>query len=92
MCGSFPLVLSTCGGMAKNTTIAYKRLASLLAAKRDQPYNVVLAWLCTQLSSSLLRSAITCLRGARSSSGHAIRDNLLPIDLALCEGHIPLSQ
>ncbi len=86
--GSFtPLVFSTSGGMAKSTTIAYKRLASMLADKRDQPYSTVMAWLRCHLSLSLLRSAITCLRGARSSTRHAAHDT---IDLAVSEGRIPL--
>ena len=60
--GTFtPLVFSTSGGMAKSASVAYKRLASLLARKRDQPYSLVIAWLRCHLSFSLLRSAITCL-------------------------------
>ena len=44
--GSFtPLVLSTSGGMGLLATTAYKRLASLIASKRNQPYNKVMAWL-----------------------------------------------
>ena len=44
--GSFtPPIFSHSGGMAKSTAVAYKRLTSLLANKRDQPYNVVMAWL-----------------------------------------------
>ena len=89
--GSFtPLVFSTSGGMSKTTTTAYKRLASLLADKHDQPYSTVMAWLRINLSFSLLRSAITCLRGARSSAGHAARE-ALPIDLAIHEGRVPLN-
>ena len=85
--GSFtPLVLSTSGGMAKSTTVAYKRLASLLASKRDRPYSTVIAWLRCHLSFSLLRSSVSCLRGARSSVGHASHD---VIDLAVSEGRIP---
>ena len=86
--GSFtPLIFSTSGGMAKSTTVAYKRLASLLASKRDQPYSTVIAWLRCHLSFSLIRSAVTCLRGARSSVGHATHDI---IDLAVSEGRIPI--
>ena len=89
--GSFtPLVFSTSGGMSKTTTTAYKRLASLLADKHDQPYSTVMAWLRINLSFSLLRSAITCLHGARSSAGHAARE-ALPIDLAIHEGRVPLN-
>ena len=74
--------------MAKSASVAYKRLASLLARKRDQPYSLVIAWLHCHLSFSLLRSAITCLRGARSSSGHAAHNG--PVDLAVSEGQVPL--
>ena len=41
--GSFtPLVFSTSGGMGRTATVAYKRLAILIAAKREQPYYVVM--------------------------------------------------
>ena len=42
--------------MAKSTSVAYKRLASLLAEKQDQPYNLVLAWQRCRHSFALLRS------------------------------------
>ena len=87
--GSFtPLVFSTSGGMSKSTTVAYKRLASLLANKKDQPYSTVVAWLRCHLSFSLLRSAITCLRGARSKPGRPMNFN--NIDLAVSEGNVSL--
>jgi len=58
--GSFtPLVLSTFGGMGGAATTVYKRLASLLSAKRDQSYGLVMSWLRCSISFSLLRSAIT---------------------------------
>ncbi len=53
-----PLILSATGGMAKQSTIFYKRLASLVAEKWDQPYSSTLYWLRVRLSFSLLRSAI----------------------------------
>ena len=38
--GSFtPLVFSTSGGMGAFATTAYKRLASLISCKKNQPYN-----------------------------------------------------
>ena len=44
--GSFtPLVFSTSGGMGSGATVAYKRLASLLSIKREQPYSTVMSWL-----------------------------------------------
>ena len=85
--GSFtPLVFSTSGGMAKSATVAYKRLASMLSIKRDQPYCTVMSWLRCRLAFSLLRSAVTCLRGARSSTGHVARCDVP--DLAVSEGHV----
>ena len=64
------LVFSTFGGMSTISNIFFKRLASLLADKKDMSYSVVMSWLRCRVSFSLLRSAIDCLRGARSSKGH----------------------
>ncbi len=65
------LIFSASGGMTKEATTFYKRLASCLAEKRDQPYSCTMNWLRC-LSFYLLRSAIQCIRGARSSKGWAI--------------------
>ena len=85
-----PLVFSTSGGMVKSTSVAYKQLASLLARKWDQPYSLVIAWLRCHVTFSLLRSAITCLRGARSSSGPATHNG--PVDLVVSEGQVPFEK
>ena len=37
-----PLILSATGGLAREATTFYKRLASLLAAKWEEPYSTVL--------------------------------------------------
>ena len=55
--------------MGVATNVVYKRLACLLSLKRGVAYSSVMVWLCCRLSFSLLRSAIACLRGARSHSG-----------------------
>ena len=87
--GSFtPLMFSTSGGMGDLAATAYKRLASLLSSKHEQPYSTVMTWLRCHLSFSLLRSAVRCLRGARSSIGHAAR-GAPAVDLAVYEGHVP---
>ena len=62
-----PLVFSTSGGLGPAARTFYKRLASLIAEKHDQLYSLTLFWLCAKSSFSLLRSAIMCLRGSRSS-------------------------
>ena len=63
-----PLVFSATGGMAKQCSTFYKRLASLLANKWDHSYSSTLCWLRCRISFSLLRSTIQCVRGARSST------------------------
>ena len=40
-----PLILSVTGGMANQATVFYKRLASCLAMKWDQPYSSTMSWL-----------------------------------------------
>ena len=67
--GTFtPLVPTTGGGMAREATFFYKRLASLLAEKRSEEYSVMMGWLQCTLSFSLLRSAIMCVRGTRKTN------------------------
>ena len=80
-----PLVLSATGGMANEATVFYKRLASCLATKWDQPYSSTMSWLRCRLTFSLLRSAIQCIRGARSSCGHAAKSQTPPLDLVMTE-------
>ena len=72
--------------MSGLTEITYKRLASLLAIKKDQYYNTVIShyWLCF----SLLRSAIMCLRGSRSTAGHPQKE--IDFNLAVTEGRLVL--
>ena len=53
-----PLLLTTTGGMAKETTIFFKRLADQLADKRKESYSTIMGWLCCRVSFALLRSAI----------------------------------
>ena len=57
--GSFtPLVMSLSGGCGNAGSVCYKRLASMLAEKWDQPYSSTLAWMRCKLSFALLLSAI----------------------------------
>ena len=62
------------------------RLASLISEKSSQTYSMTLYWLRCKLSFSLLRSAITCLRGSRSSY-HRFKFSDSAIDLACAESH-----
>ena len=81
-----PLVFSTFGGMGMAATTVFKRLASLIADQRNQPYSAMMAWIRCSISFSLLRSAVTCLRGARSHRGSPLTIGAL--DLAVSEGQV----
>ena len=82
-----PLVLSTNGGMGKEATIFYKRLADMIAQKRQLSYPMVMGWLRCRLSFASIRSSIMCIRGSRSSLHRPVyMDNIL---LASHEGHVP---
>ncbi|XP_064392578.1 uncharacterized protein LOC135340186 [Halichondria panicea] len=83
-----PLVMSSTGGLGPASTSTYKRLATLLAAKWDQPYTFTMNWLRCRLSFSLLRSSIQAIRGARSTAGKASKATSLPIDLVISESLI----
>ena len=86
--GSFtPLIFSCSGGMGPLATIVYKCLASLISEKSGQSYSMTLYWLRCRLSFSLLRSAVTCLRGSRSSY-HCLKFTDSAIDLACAESHL----
>ena len=62
--GTFtPLVFSTTGGMGREAEVVFKKLAGMISTKTDERYSVVIGWLRTRVSFSLLRSALTCLRG-----------------------------
>ena len=79
------LVFSTSGGMSGCTNVFFKRLAYLFSLKKLD-YGNAMAWLRCRLSFSLLRSAIACLRGARSHRGCPA--NCGALDLTLAEGQV----
>ena len=57
--GTFaPLVFTTSGGVAPAAAVVYKRLASLIAEKKKQPYHLAINLIRCQLSFALIRSAI----------------------------------
>ena len=64
--GTFtPLVFSAAGGMGNEASVFYKRLASLIADKRNEKQSAVSSWIRTKISFALLRSALLCIRGSR---------------------------
>lgn len=86
-----PLVFSATGGMAPAATVTYQRLASLLADKHQQDNSKTISWLCSCISFSLVRSAVMCLRGARSSYHRLARqvECEVPLYVDVSEGRVP---
>ena len=65
----------------------YKRLANLLTEKLDLFYGEVMGWIRCKLSFSLVvRSAIMCIRGARSRLHSPVFD--APLDVQIAEAHL----
>ena len=78
-----PLVFATTGGMGREASIFYRRLADLLSHRNNVTYNTTLAWLRCTLSFSLLRSAAVCIHGSRSIS-YRSADSSPEVGLAAC--------
>ena len=64
-----PVVMTASGGFGRSATSLYKRIASLLADRRNEPYSHVMAFVRCRISFVLLRSCIVCLRGSRTLFG-----------------------
>ena len=66
--GTFtPLVLSTSGGWGPSATVAFRRLAGLIASKHNQTYSTTLQYIRCKISFSLIHSASMCLCRPQSS-------------------------
>ena len=75
--GSFtPIVVSTFGGMGQEAERYHKRLAELIAEKRNEAYSHVVNYVRTRLRFCLLKSVLTSLHGVR---GKPVRENISPI-------------
>ena len=70
-------------------TLLSSQSIGMLADKKDQFYNSVISLIRCRLSFSLLRSAIMCLRGSRSTAGHPLKE--FDFVLAGTEGRLPLT-
>ena len=71
------------GGMGREASIFYRRLADLLSHRNNVTYNTTLAWLRCTPSFSLLRSATVCICGSQSISYRSI-DSSPEVGLADC--------
>ena len=88
-CGMQIHYLPTNGSMGRIATTVYKRLASMLSCKWDQPYSITMGWLRCRLSFALLHSSNLAIRGARSSAGCFVKSSSNPVDLVTAESQVP---
>ena len=79
-----PLVFTTTGGMAEECRRYHSRLAELLTDKKGEEYATTISWIRTKVSFAMLRSALLCLRGSRTT--RRISTNLQNNDFALERG------
>ena len=80
-----PLVFLSTGGMARECTIFFKRLADILAEKKKIPYSQVMYWVRCRISFALLRSSIMAIRGSRTLRSATMYGD---ISLACTEGRV----
>ena len=80
--GSFtPLVFSCFGGMSRECSYFFKRLAEKLAEKRNVPVSEATYFVRVKINLSLIRSLVLCLRGSRSTRNHS--DSVADSDIVL---------
>ena len=64
--GSFtPMVFLTTGGCSPEANKHHKRIATLIADKRNEEYSEVMKYIRCRVSFNLLRSILTAIRGVR---------------------------
>ena len=63
-----PIVGTTFGGWGKEAERHHKRIATLIAAKKNEEYADVINYIRTRLRFSLLKSILTAVRGVRGKS------------------------
>ena len=61
-----PLVFSCFGGMSRECSFFYKKLAEKLAEKRNLNFGEVMCFVRTKINVSLIKSLVLCTRGSRS--------------------------
>ncbi len=83
--GSFtPLIYSTYGGWGPQATKYHKRLATMIAKKRNEDYSHVMSYMRTRIRFSILRSVLVAVRGERGKSSRSAKPisatsfNLIP--------------
>ena len=72
--GSFtPLIFSTLGGMSRECSTFYSKLADLFVERKSMDISQTLTWLRTTLSFALVKATNMCIRGSRN-----IKSSIIP--------------
>ena len=74
-CTFTPLVFACTGGMGRECSKFYKRLAELIASKKKTAYCHCISWIKRKLNFSLMKSINICIRGSRRPNPNS-KDNL----------------
>lgn len=80
------IIITTTGGMAEECRRYHCRLAELISTKKGETYAATISWIRTKVSFVILRGALLCLRGSRTSRRRQfanIRNNDLEIENGL---------
>ena len=84
--GTFtPLVFTTTVGMADECKRFHSRLAELISIKKGEEYSTTISWIRSKVSFALLRSALLCLRGSRTT-------RRVPLNIEHCDFEIEKEQ
>ena len=78
------LLISINRGMSRENMLYHKQLADKIATKTDKRYDKVMVWVRCKLSFLIMRSALFCLRGSRTTKVNtdAVEDFSLACDEA----------
>ena len=80
--GSFtPLIFSTTGGMGREASTFYSKVAEKIAEKRDITKSEAVTFIRTTMSFALLRATNLCIRGSRSHKQNIM--NTQEVDIGL---------
>ena len=84
--GTFtPLVFTTIGGMADECKRFHSRLVELISIKKGEEYSTTISWICSKVSFTLLKSALFCLRGSRTTRH-------VPLNIEHCDFEVEKEQ
>ena len=78
-----PLIFTTSGGMGPECEKMNKRLAHLIASKRNESYSDVINYIRRKLRFALLRATLIALRGFRGRVNKARNTEISEVDFSL---------